>query len=95
MNEAVTPTSPVPDALFDADFSQPLGREDWIDRFDWVIVDDQVVHAPAAWNWSCPECGASGVLEDPLDRPHETQHAKGVFGRMIPLELEVVRDPIH
>lgn len=90
----MTESAKAPDALFDADLSLPLGREDWIDRFDWVVVDGRVVHAPASWTWSCPECGETGVMPDGPDllaSPHGSQHAQGVFGKVVPLDLDFVR----
>ena len=86
--------TPVPDALFDADLCQPLGREDWVDRFDWVIIDRRVVHAPVTWTWTCPTCGESGVMPDgpdPLAVPHGSQHAGGLFGTIVPLDVEAER----
>jgi hypothetical protein len=40
------PELTVPDELFDADFvaSDEHGRAD---RLDWIVVDGQLVHAPA------------------------------------------------
>ncbi|MDO5865123.1 MULTISPECIES: hypothetical protein [Paenarthrobacter] len=86
--------TPVPDALFDADLCQPLGREDWVDRFKWVIDDGLVVHAPVTWTWTCPACGESGVMPDGPDLLadlHGSQHAEGPFGAIVPLEIEAVR----
>jgi hypothetical protein len=83
-----------PEALFDADLYQSLDHEDWVDRLDWIVVDGHLAHAPVAWTWRCPECGASGIMpEGPglLTSPHGAQHAAGVFGRIIPLEVGLVR----
>ena len=86
-----------PDALFDADLSLPLGKPNWIDRFDWVVMDGEVLHAPATWTWHCPACGESGAVTHALDLgafPHRAQHAEGVFGEITPLDIGVVRPDV-
>lgn len=79
---------PLPDALFDADLSQPLGSGE-------VILDGQPVHAPVVYTWSCPECGESGhiAFEDLIasNSPHGSQHAQGVWGRIVPLNIDTYR----
>lgn len=90
--------SVAPDALFDADLSLPLGREGWVDRFDWVVVDGpdgaRIVHAPATWAWRCPECGETGTMPDALGllpSPHGAQHAAGPFDPIVPLQVDAIR----
>ncbi|MFM9539926.1 hypothetical protein [Streptomyces turgidiscabies] len=94
------PELTVPDELFDAD-SIASDEHRLADRFDWIIQDGQIVHAPVvgwAWAWACPKCGESGTLpEAPVAlfhsaSPHGKQHAAGPFDTFGPLLVSVVRE---
>ncbi|MDH2391592.1 hypothetical protein QCN29_22990 [Streptomyces sp. HNM0663] len=84
----------VPDGLFDADFVAS-DEHSLADRFDWIIQDGQIIHAPVVgWTWACRRCGEAGTLpEDPvrLASLHGTQHAAGPFDTLVPLLVAVVR----
>ncbi|MEV0443593.1 hypothetical protein AB0I84_23470 [Streptomyces spectabilis] len=88
------PELTVPDELFDADFIA-ADEHSQADRFDWVIQEGQLVHAPVVgWTWACPKCGNSGTLPgDPvrLSSPYGTPHAAGLFDTLLPLLVSVVR----
>ncbi|MDQ1031401.1 hypothetical protein QF035_008983 [Streptomyces umbrinus] len=88
----------VPDELFDADFVAS-DEHRLADRFDWIIQDGQIVHAPVVgWTWACPKCGESGNLpEEPVAlfdsaSPHGEQHAAGPFDTLVTLLVSVVRE---
>jgi hypothetical protein len=92
------PELTVPDELFDAD-SVASDEHRLADRFDWIIQDGQIVHAPVVGRtWACPKCGESGTLpEAPVAlfhsaSPHGKQHAAGPFDTLVPLLVSVVRD---
>lgn len=60
------PELTVPDELFDAD-SIASDEHRLAERFDWIIQDGQIVHAPVVgWAWACPKCGESGTLPEAL-----------------------------
>ncbi|MFD4475858.1 hypothetical protein ACFWPU_07050 [Streptomyces sp. NPDC058471] len=87
-----------PEALFDADLVA-ADEHSLADRFDWIIQDGQIIHAPVVgWTWVCPTCGESGTLPgDPVAlshsaSPHGTQHAAGPFDTLVPLLVSVVRE---
>ncbi|MFC8125536.1 hypothetical protein [Streptomyces sp. NPDC057302] len=91
----------VPDELFNADFvaadEHRLAADP--DRFDWIIRDGQLIHAPVVgWTWACPKCGESGTLpKHPAalfgsDSPHGKQHAAGPFDTLVTLLISVVRE---
>lgn len=91
------PELTVPDELFDADLVVSNGRR-LADRFDWIIQDGHLDHAPAVGRtWACPKCGESGTLpDDPVAlfhsaSPHGRQHAAGPFDTRVPLLISVVR----
>lgn len=83
----------VPDELFDADFASH--EHSLAHRFDWIIQDGQIIHAPVVgWTWACRKCGEAGTLPgDPvrLASLHGTQHAAGPFSTLVPLLVSVVR----
>ncbi|MEU0942489.1 hypothetical protein ABZ379_06790 [Streptomyces canus] len=88
----------VPDELFDADFVASAEHR-LADRFDWIIQDGQIVHAPVlGWTWACPKCGEPGTLsEGPAAlfhsaSPHGKQQAAGPFDTLVPLLVSVVRE---
>ncbi|MGW0868921.1 hypothetical protein ACWD3Z_00355 [Streptomyces sp. NPDC002740] len=92
------PELTVPDELFDADFVAS-DEHRLADRFDWIIQDGQLVHAPVVgWTWACPKCGESGTLpEDPVAlfhsaSPRGKRHAAGTFDTLVPLLVSVVRE---
>ncbi|MFI8091524.1 hypothetical protein ACIF9R_24925 [Streptomyces sp. NPDC086080] len=88
------PELTVPDELFDADLVAS-DEHSLADRFDWIIQEGQLVHAPVVgWTWACPECGESGPLPEipvRLASPHGTQRPVGPFGTLVPLPVSVVR----
>lgn len=70
------PEPTVPDELFDADFAV-FGKHSLADRFNWIIQDGQLVHAPVvdwtrAWPKYGDECSPKGLAC--LASPHGTQH---------------------
>ncbi|MDX3020118.1 hypothetical protein [Streptomyces acidiscabies] len=85
------PDLPVPGELFDADLA--AGEHSPADRFDWIIQEGQLVHAPVVgWTWACPECGESGPLPEipvRLASPHGMQHTAGPFDTLVPLPVSV------
>ncbi|WP_030559207.1 hypothetical protein [Streptomyces aureocirculatus] len=92
------PELTVPDELFDADFFTS-DEHRLADRFDWIIQDGQIVHAPVVgWTWACPKCGESGTLpEEPVAlfhsaSPHGKQQAADPFDTLVPLLVSVVRE---
>ncbi|WP_327357862.1 hypothetical protein [Streptomyces sp. NBC_01304] len=70
------PEPTVPDELFDADFAV-FGKHSLADRFNWIIQDGQLVHAPVVdWTRAWPKYGdESAVRRAWPASPPRTEHS--------------------